>query len=558
MRARIVVAAVLLLALAPGSARAQQAPASAPEPDETEVLARQINELKGRAAQLESVIPGLSKALADTESQIVAVGGSASAEQRLSAELIVAARRQIIGAYVRGDSSNEPLAFAAALSQRNSNDAAWSLTLIQVTNRRTVDLMRAARLRGTTATRELTDLVGKRDKARDSVTNATHDAAAIRSQIRETAEKLTVVVAAQAPVTIDGMSTLAYDAYRKAAVSTTAERPGCGLRWELLAAIGRTESGHGMGRLDATGTAVPAILGPSIGADTDGGTIDTRADHDHAVGPMQFIPSTWRRYAADGNNDGKADPNNIYDESLAAARYLCVAAGSLTLNTKEGVAKAILAYNPNQEYLRTVGGRFEALAQDSAKGWFSSAELPDVSTDGATGVTGGGTPLGVGSTPLVTPNTEVRKLTVFGATTPAVPVMAGEPVAAVCNGASTRLATRAGLLRCTTTTATLDPCVVAPYDPTLAACLPDPDKAAQLIRSATPLAKADPASAPPYFLVVLQGGDRCQPTGGTAAYTCASGAEILGQPNANNTFWLATVRQAGIAARQVPVARVVA
>lgn len=556
MRARLAVAVALVVGMTSGSARAQDAGPAAPV-SETETLARQITGLKQHASAIEAKIPTLSKQLTDVESKLDNLGGSVASEQKLAAELVVAARRQIIGAYVRGDASNEPLAFAAALSQRNTNDAAWSLTLIQVANRRTIDLMRAARTRGFGASKELTAAIEARDKIREGVGNAARDAAAIRSQIRETAEKLTVVVAAQAPLTIEGMTTLAYDAYRKAAVSSAASRPDCGLRWELLAAIGRTESGHGSGRLDATGTARPPILGISIGPDTDKGEIDTDPGRDHAVGPMQFIPQTWRRYATDGNGDGKADINNIYDQSLAAANYLCVAASKLTLTTKEGVAKAILAYNPNQEYLRTVGERFEALAQDSAKGWFSSEDLPDVTTDDTTGATGGGTPIRPPS-PAATPNTEVRVLTVFGATTPAVPVVAGDPLPGVCSEASIRLKSRTGLLRCTVGTQALDPCIPASYDLTLVACLPDPEKAAQLVRTAAPVATAEVRAAPPYFLVVLQGGDRCQPSVGTAAYTCASGAEITSQPNANNTFWLATVRQPGIAARQVPIARVIA
>ena len=38
---------------------------------------------------------------------------------------------------------------------------------------------------------------------------------------------------------------------------------------------------------------------------------------------MQFLPGTWSRYASNGNGDGKADVQNVFDASLAAARYLC-------------------------------------------------------------------------------------------------------------------------------------------------------------------------------------------------------------------------------------------
>ena len=91
---------------------------------------------------------------------------------------------------------------------------------------------------------------------------------------------------------------------------------------------------------------------------------------------MQFIPSTWRKWGTDANGDGKADPGNIVDAATAAGRYLCRAAGDLTLGTEAGVIRAILSYNPNQTYLRVVGARFEALASDLALGWFSAAALP--------------------------------------------------------------------------------------------------------------------------------------------------------------------------------------
>src|SRR5439155_10125138 len=73
---------------------------------------------------------------------------------------------------------------------------------------------------------------------------------------------------------------------------------------------------------------------------------------DHAVGPMQFIPSTWRGYASDGNADGVSDPNNIYDETLAAARYLC--SGGLDLTSIEVQRIAVRRYNPSDSYVDTV------------------------------------------------------------------------------------------------------------------------------------------------------------------------------------------------------------
>jgi hypothetical protein len=86
--------------------------------------------------------------------------------------------------------------------------------------------------------------------------------------------------------------------------------------------------------------------------DTDHGALDGDPVWDRAVGPMQFIPSTWRRWAADGNHDGIADPENVYDAGLAAGRYLC--ADGRDLSTAGGLQSAILSYNYSDTYLRLV------------------------------------------------------------------------------------------------------------------------------------------------------------------------------------------------------------
>ena len=40
---------------------------------------------------------------------------------------------------------------------------------------------------------------------------------------------------------------------------------------------------------------------------------------------MQFLPSTWRAYGVDANEDGRKDPYNPVDAIFAAARYLAAA-----------------------------------------------------------------------------------------------------------------------------------------------------------------------------------------------------------------------------------------
>ncbi|MFJ2022430.1 lytic transglycosylase domain-containing protein [Streptomyces sp. NPDC087897] len=149
-------------------------------------------------------------------------------------------------------------------------------------------------------------------------------------------------------------------AYRKAEKTVGRGDPGCGLPWQLLAAIGKVESGQASGgRVDARGTTLSPILGPALDGngfalirDTDDGAYDGDRTYDRAVGPMQFIPSTWAGWGADGNGDGRKDPHNIYDAALAAGRYLC--AGTRDLTRTADLDRAILSYNRSDTYLRTV------------------------------------------------------------------------------------------------------------------------------------------------------------------------------------------------------------
>ncbi|MFI1462140.1 lytic transglycosylase domain-containing protein [Nocardia carnea] len=155
---------------------------------------------------------------------------------------------------------------------------------------------------------------------------------------------------------------VAVAAYRNSAVVLGAESPACGLPWTLLAGIGRIESGHAFGALaDGAGNPVQPIYGPvldgtldgnEIITDTDDGLLDGSTTHDRAVGPMQFIPETWGYYASDGNGDGVTDPQNIFDATLAAGRYLC--AGGAELDHREQWERAILRYNNSVAYVVSV------------------------------------------------------------------------------------------------------------------------------------------------------------------------------------------------------------
>ncbi|GGO81531.1 lytic transglycosylase domain-containing protein [Wenjunlia tyrosinilytica] len=154
-------------------------------------------------------------------------------------------------------------------------------------------------------------------------------------------------------------------AYKKAQASLARTNPECNLPWELLAAIGQVESNQARGgNVDADGTTISPIRGPQLNgvgfaniSDTDGGAYDGDALHDRAVGPMQFIPSTWATWGTDGNGDGKSDPNNVFDAALAAGHYLC--AGGRDLSNPDHMAGAILGYNHSYDYLHTVRTWYE-------------------------------------------------------------------------------------------------------------------------------------------------------------------------------------------------------
>jgi membrane-bound lytic murein transglycosylase B len=164
-----------------------------------------------------------------------------------------------------------------------------------------------------------------------------------------------------------GIPQMALAAYRNAAQKMAMSDTGCGISWNVLAGIGRIESGHANGgATDAHGTAVRPIYGPALDGTLPGNEIIVQksagsgATYARAMGPMQFLPGTWARYASDGDGDGVADPQNLYDSALAAARYLC--SGNLNLRDPSQAMAAILRYNNSMPYARNVLGWASAYA----------------------------------------------------------------------------------------------------------------------------------------------------------------------------------------------------
>ena len=226
---------------------------------------------------------------------------------------------------------------------------------------------------------------------------------------------------------VSGIPVVALAAYQRAAAALAVSDAGCHLPWQLLAAIGRVESDNGQfggtvlladgyGTRPIYGIPLDGREGVALVRDTDGGKLDGDPNFDRAVGPMQFIPSTWALYGADGNGDGKKDPNNIFDAALAAADYLCAGGGNLANPAQE--AAAVLRYNDADEYVHVV----LALTVSYEHGEF--ATLP---TAGTVGTGGGSTPAAPSSRPAAVAartKTPVPSTSRAPAQTPAPPTTA--------------------------------------------------------------------------------------------------------------------------------------
>jgi soluble lytic murein transglycosylase-like protein len=118
----------------------------------------------------------------------------------------------------------------------------------------------------------------------------------------------------------------------------SAKKYGFGRDWYILAAVGKVESDHGEN------------MGPSSAG---------------AMGPMQFLPSTWETSGVDGNGDGVANVMDPRDAIPAAARYL------KTGGAPKDWYAALYSYNHADWYVKKVLGVAEGyrrLAKDGKVG----------------------------------------------------------------------------------------------------------------------------------------------------------------------------------------------
>ncbi len=173
------------------------------------------------------------------------------------------------------------------------------------------------------------------------------------AQLRGWAEKLAPTL---------GIPIEAMEAYGYASRVAELTNPGCHLSWTTLAGIGMVESHHGTYRgasIAPNGDVTPPIRGVRLdGTNGNREILDGEAAMDgdpvyaRAMGPMQFIPETWRLYGVDGNNDGVVSPDNFDDAALAAAGYLCYRGKDMA--TPRGWMNALRAYNYSGSYARSV------------------------------------------------------------------------------------------------------------------------------------------------------------------------------------------------------------
>ncbi len=124
----------------------------------------------------------------------------------------------------------------------------------------------------------------------------------------------------------------------------SAKQYGFAEDWHILAAVGKVESNHGEN------------MGPSTAG---------------AMGPMQFLPSTWETSGVDGNGDGEANVMDPEDAIPAAAKYL------KTGGAPNDWYAALYSYNHADWYVKkvlAVAEGYRLIAEDETVGPYAMGE----------------------------------------------------------------------------------------------------------------------------------------------------------------------------------------
>ncbi len=287
-----------------------------------------------------------------------------SADQRVAAQQAADAKarlRRLAATAISAGGSQ----VSALLGARNPSEARERLTSLQSI----ADITAAAARDLEIANRKLSDDAKRAAEALGGATAEREHAQAFLTTMHTRFERANQtledarVAAGVGPRAVPDIPNRMLVAYLRAAQWSARVAPACRMTWWVLAGIGRVESGHaGSAAIGADGSTFPRIIGIALDgsngtaviSDSDGGSLDNDTESDRAVGPMQFIPSTWRSSGVDASGDGVADPHNIFDATFAAARYLCAGARGLPVDTEAGFRAAAFSYNHSASYVQKV------------------------------------------------------------------------------------------------------------------------------------------------------------------------------------------------------------
>jgi membrane-bound lytic murein transglycosylase B len=330
-----VTTSVTLVAVALATSPALLSPAHADTTGQAsakvQALLAKVHDLQAKARAAEATYSRAINGVADS------VHAAISADQRSNASAGQAAAAQAqLTARVRGlyESGGELAAEAAILSSgsftaiSDRTEFIRSAVAVQVASVHAASAAaNQAASKARVAARRAHHKIGTERNVGVAATRVQHLLAAQQALLQQANQHLAAVRAATAAlaaqtgtfssITSSAISSLhvlppsaAYLAWYKAASTTCS-----GLSWTVLAAIGQVESGHGRN--------------PSTSSSG-------------AMGPMQFLPSTFAAYAVDGDHDGTSSIMDPADAIYTAAHYLCADGAGYGPG---GLVKAILHYN---------------------------------------------------------------------------------------------------------------------------------------------------------------------------------------------------------------------
>lgn len=340
----------------------------------SDALAARDGARSTRDAAIDRLI-GIRRELASTRQRLERVEAEAATLRSRVAAAEEVLRRRAVELYVSfGDAEDiEAVGAATSADESRRRQLTREVEAAQLTE------WAALTARETTIGGELRTLRSVVSQLHDreaAAVSALQDATSTLDQARVALAAATETVRTERPsadIAGLGIPVLALDAYLTAERLADATTPECGIRWWTIAAVGQVESRHGRiggRRLLSDGTTSSPIIGLVLDGragtravpDTDDGAMDGDGAWDRAVGPMQFIPETWRREAVDGDGDGDADPHNVHDAAATAGRLLC--REDADLRFERGRRDALLRYNASDAYVEAVeatAARYRAL-----------------------------------------------------------------------------------------------------------------------------------------------------------------------------------------------------